>query len=272
MSGDRNFDASCLVLFAEELKLARARSGLSQSQLAERIGYSSSLVAKIETCRGAPAMDFAARSDEALGTGGLLTRIQRHVGIAPFPAWFRPFVDYEAAATSLRFFEHAFVPGLLQTEDYSRAVLSARPNTTDEDTDQLVKARLTRREILVRSEPPLLWVVLDEGVLNRQIGDKAVMNAQLHHLAQMSQRPNITVEIVPYSAGGHIALLGAFAIAEFEDAATIVYLETAAGGQIAEQPSMVSEVKLIFDALRSECLPRRASRDLIMKAVEERWT
>jgi hypothetical protein len=88
----------------------------------------------------------------------------------------------------------------------------------------------------------------------------------------MSQRPNITVEIVPFAAGGHIALLGAFVIAEFEDAATIVYLETAAGGQIAEQPSMVSEVKLIFDALRSECLPRRASRELIMKAVEDRWT
>ena len=75
--------------------------------------------------------------------------------------------------------------------------------------------------------------------LNRQIGDKAVMDAQLHHLAQMSQRPNITVEIVPFSAGAHIALLGAFAIAEFEDSPTIVYLETAAGGQIAEQPSMV---------------------------------
>lgn len=272
MSGDRNFDASCLVLFAEELKLARARSGLSQSQLAERIGYSASLVAKIETCRGAPSKDFATRSDETLGTGGLLARVQRHIGTAPFPAWFRPFVDYETAAKSLRLFEHASVPGLLQTEDYARAVLSARPNTTDEETDQLVKARMARQEILARSEPPLLWVVLDEGVLNRQVGDTSVMNEQLHHLAQMSQRPNITVEIVPFAAGGHIALLGAFVIAEFEDAATIVYLETAAGGQIAEQPSMVSEVKLIFDALRSECLPRRASRELIMKAVEDRWT
>jgi Domain of unknown function (DUF5753) len=114
--------------------------------------------------------------------------------------------------------------------------------------------------------------VLDEWVLNRQVADKAVMKAQLQHLAQMSQRPNITVEIVPSSTGSHMGLLGAFVIAEFEEAATIVYLETAAGGQIAEQPSMVSRVKLIFDALRSECLPRRTSRELIMKAVEERWT
>ena len=272
MSGDRNFDASCLVLFAEELKLARARSGLSQSQLAERIGYSASLVAKIETCRGAPTKDFATRSDETLGTGGLLARVQRHVGTAPFPSWFRPFVEYEATAKSLRLFEHVLIPGLLQTEDYARAVLSTRPNTTDEETDQLVRARLARQGILARSDPPLLWVVLDEGVLNRQIGDKAVMSAQLHHLAQMSQRPNITVEVVPYSAGGHMGLLGAFVIAEFEDETAIVYLETAAGGQIAEQPSMISEVKLTYDALRSESLPRRVSLELIMKAVEDKWT
>ena len=272
MSGDRNFDASCLVLFAEELKLARARSGVSQTLLAEQIGYSSALVAKIETCRGAPSVDFATRSDEALGTGGLLSRIQRHVGTAPFPSWFRPFVEYEANATSLRLSEHALIPGLLQTADYARAVLAARPNATDEETDQLLAARLARQEVLTKSDPPRLWIVLDEWALNREVADRAVMNAQLQHLAQMSQRPNITVGIVPYSAGAHIGLLGAFAIAEFDASPAIVYLETVAGGQITEQPSMVDEVKLVFDALRSECLPRRASRELIMKAVTDRWT
>jgi transcriptional regulator with XRE-family HTH domain len=272
VSGDRNFDASCLVLFAGELKLARARAGISQKDLAQQIGYSPALVAKIETCRGNPTADFASRSDKALSTDGILGRIQKFVGIGPFPSWFRPFMEYEATAKSLRLFEHAFMPGLLQTEDYARAVLASRPNATDEETEQLVRARLTRQEILAKSEPPLLWVVLDEGVLHRQVADKAVMNAQLHHLAQMSQRPNITVEIVPFSAGSHMGLLGAFAIAEFEEAPTIVYLETAAGGQIAEQPSMVSEVQLTFDALRSESLPRRTSRELILKAVEEDGT
>lgn len=269
---DRDFDRSWLALFAEELKVARSRAGLSQEQLGDKIGYSASLVAKIETCRGAPTMDFAKRCDEALETGGTLARMHKFVGRAPFPSWFRPFVDYEATAKSLRLFEHVLVPGLLQTEEYARAVLSTRPNTTEEETEQLVSARLERQAILGPGDPPLLWVVLDEGVLHRQVGDNAVMKGQLLHLAEMSRRPNITVEAVPYSAGAHGGLLGAFVIAEFEDAPAIVYLETAAGGQIAEEPSTVAQVMLTFDTLRSEGLPRGASRDLIMKVAEEKWT
>lgn len=136
-----------------------------------------------------------------------------------------------------------------------------------------MSARLARQEILARDDPPLLWVVLDEGVLHRAVGDNSeVMRGQLLHLAQMSRRPNVTVEVVPYSAGAHSGLLGAFAVAEFEDAPAIVYLETAAEGQVAEEPSMVAQVMLTFDSLRSEGLPRGASRDLIMKVAEERWT
>jgi transcriptional regulator with XRE-family HTH domain len=270
---ERDLDRSLLVLFAEELKAARSRAGLSQDQLGDKIGYSASLVAKIETCRGAPSMDFAKRCDDALETGGTLGRMHKFVGRVPFPSWFRPFVDYEAAATSLRLFEHVLVPGLLQTEEYARAVLATRPNTTEEETDQLVSARLERQEVLAREDPPLLWVVLDEGVLHRQVGeDGQVMHGQLLHLAEMSRRPNITVGIVPYSAGAHGGLLGAFAVAEFKDAPAIVYLETAAEGQVSEEPSMVAQVMLTFDTLRSEGLPRGASRDLIMKVAEERWT
>jgi transcriptional regulator with XRE-family HTH domain len=160
VSGDRNFDASCLVLFAGELKLARARAGISQKDLAQQIGYSPALVAKIETCRGNPTADFASRSDKALSTGGVLGRIQQYVGIGPFPSWFRPFVEYEAEAKSLRMFEHVLIPGLFQTEDYARAVLATRANTTDEETDQLVSARIARQEVLAKDDPPLLWVVV----------------------------------------------------------------------------------------------------------------
>jgi hypothetical protein len=244
---------------------------VSQEQLADKIGYSASLVAKIETCRGVPTLDFAARCDKALETGGALARMHKFLGKAPFPSWFRPFVDYEAAARSLRLFEHVLVPGLLQTEEYARAVLATRPNTTDEETEQLVAARLERQSILT-GDPPLLWVVLDEGVLHRQVGDAEVMHGQLSHVAQMSHRSNITVEVVPFGAGAHSGLLGAFVVAEFADAPAIVYLETAAGGQIAEDANMVAQVMLTFDTLRSEALPRGISRDLIMKVAEEKWT
>jgi hypothetical protein len=88
----------------------------------------------------------------------------------------------------------------------------------------------------------------------------------------MSERPNVTVEVIPDTSGAHSGLLGAFAIADFTDAPSVAYLETAAGGQIAEERSVVTAVALAFDTLRSEALPRGASRDLIRRAAEERWT
>jgi hypothetical protein len=116
------------------------------------------------------------------------------------------------------------------------------------------------------------WVVLDEAVLHRQVGGAKVMHDQLLHLAAVAHRPNVTIEVIPYQAGAHSGLLGAFVIADFADAPSIAYLETAAGGQIIEEQSGAAGVALTFDTLRSDALPRRASQDMIMKIAEEQWT
>jgi hypothetical protein len=165
------------------------------------------------------------------------------------------------------------VPGLLQTPDYARAVLATVPNIAPGDLDERVAARLARQAILDRDDPPLLWAVLDEAVLHRPIGDDpTVMHGQLLHLADTAARRNVTIEIIPYAAGGHIGLLGAFVVAEFGDAPSVAYLETAADGQTVEDAPTVAAVVLKFDTLRSEALPRRASRELIMKVAENEWT
>jgi hypothetical protein len=114
--------------------------------------------------------------------------------------------------------------------------------------------------------------VIDEAVLRRDVGGNKVMHGQLLHLAHASDRPNITVEVIPYGTGAHSGLLGAFVIADFADAPSIVYLETSNGGTIVEKPSAVEEEALIFDSLRSDALPRRQSRNLIMKVAEDVWT
>jgi transcriptional regulator with XRE-family HTH domain len=266
----RDTDQKALSLFARELQAARSRAGLSLEQFASEISYSRSLVGHVETCRRVPSLDFAKRCDQVLRTTGTFERMQQVLRTAMFPAWFRPFVEYEARASALRGFEHVLVPGLLQTPDY--AVLAMRPNSTEEQIDELVTARLERQVILDRDQPPLLWLVLDEAVVQRDIGGSKVMHDQLLHLATMTERPGVTIQIIPRTAGGHIGLLGAFVIAEFPDAAAIAYLETVAGGQITEESSAVAGVALTFDTLRSEALPRRASRDLIMRVAEERWT
>jgi transcriptional regulator with XRE-family HTH domain len=272
MAAKRDPDDSALALFADELRAVRSRAGLSQDQLAAQINYSGSLIAMIESQRRVPRLDLAQRCDEALNTGGTFARMHKHLRTAPFPTSFRPFVEHEAAATSLRNSQHVLIPGLLQTPKYARAVLATRPNTGEDEIDELVAARLDRQAILDRDNPPLLWVLIDEGVPHREVGGAKVMHEQLLYLAEISHRPNVTVQVVPYEAGAHSGLLGAFAIAEFDDAPSIVYLETAAEGQTVEEPSVVAKVALTFETLRSEALPRSASRDLIMKVAEQRWT
>jgi transcriptional regulator with XRE-family HTH domain len=272
MAPRRDPDRSALALFAEELRAARDQAGMSRDDLASKINYSASLIGMIEGLRRVPQADFARQCDTAFGTPGTFARLQQRLRNLPFPASFRPFAAYEEIATSLRTFEHTLVPGLLQTAGYARAVLATRPNTAKDEVDDLVAARLARQAILERDDPPLLWAVIDEAVLHRPVGDSKVMHDQLKHLVDMSARPNITVEVIPYSAGGHIGLLGAFVIADFEDAPCIVYLETAADGQTVEDAQTVAAVVLRFDTLRSETLPRGASRDLILKVAEETWT
>ena len=209
----RDFDQSALVMFARELQAARARAGMSRELLATKINYSSSLIGMVESCRRVPGLDFARRCDQVFGTTGTFERMKEYLRAAPFPVWFRPFVEYEAGATALRGFEHVLVPGLAQTAGYARAVLATQPNTTEEQVEEFVTARLERQVILDRDEPPLLWLVIDEAVLHREVGGAKVMHDQLVHLAEMSERPNVTVEVIPDTSGAHSGLLGAFAIA-----------------------------------------------------------
>jgi hypothetical protein len=191
-----------------------------------------------------------------------------------FPESFRTFAEHEANATVLRWFEHSLMPGLLQIENYARAVLSTKPGATEAEIEADVAGRLARQQILTRDEPPWprLYALLDEGVLYRPVAPDPVMHDQLVHLVELSRWPHITIQVVPYAAGGHSGLLGAFIIAELPAEQSIVFMEDISGGRVAEDVAAVSEVGLRFEALRSEALPKAASRDLIAKVAKERWT
>src|SRR5882724_9727202 len=144
MSNDVS-DHSALSVFADEMRRARASRGLSQDQLADKIAYSSSMVAMVESRGRIPSLDFARRCDEAMHTGGSLGRLHPLVAGEAYPSWFRPFVELEKTATSLRTWESVVVPGLLQTEDYARAILrGSRPRDSDARIDEMVTARIAR--------------------------------------------------------------------------------------------------------------------------------
>jgi len=188
------------------------------------------------------------------------------------PEWFQPWADIEARATTLRWYEPLLVPGLLQTEDYARAILAVEPGAEADKLDDRVGGRISRQAILARANAPQLWSVVDEGVLHRRIGGPKVMHDQLEHLADLAENPQTTIQVIPASAGAHAGLLGAFNIADLDGSPSMVYLENAAEAQIADSPTIVARAMLRFDALRSEALPRAASRELIMKIAVEKWT
>jgi transcriptional regulator with XRE-family HTH domain len=269
----RERDKAALSLFADELKAVRERRGWSQAELAAKINYSASLVAMVETLNRPPTRDLARMLDEALDTAGTFTRLEARLRDLPFPASFRPFAAYEAEATALYVFEHSLIPGLLQTEDYARAVLATRPNTSEDEVEALVAARLTRQAVLSRETPPapLLWALIDEGVLHRPVAAAGVMYEQLVHLVEISRLPNVTVNVVPYAAGGHTGLLGACTIADLDRSPGIVNVEDIADGRVHEDPATVTQVTLRYKSLQSEALPKGASRDLIVRVAEERW-
>ena len=169
--------------------------------------------------------------------------------------------------------EPLLVPGLVQTADYARALFVAwqSGDTSDDDVDELVSARLERQAIFDQPRPPEAWLIIDETVLHRRVGDVKTTYDQLHHLAAMAKRPNVTIQVVPADTGAHVGLLGAFAIATGNGADT-VYTESPDQGQTTASPAVAAKLTKTFNILRSEALPQAASRELIMKVAEERWT
>lgn len=265
--------ASPLHFFGSEVRRARTAAGMTLADLAVMVPCDQSTVSRIESGLLMPDLRFARACDEAFPhSDGWFTRFfceAQEWGEA-FPREFRSFAQDEAEATALYVFEHAFIPGLLQTEDYARAVLSRHPVTSDDQVAERVKARLARQAVLMRAEPPLLWSVIDEFALRRIAGSRDVMRGQLAHLAQMARRPAVTVQVL--AADVHIGLQGAFNVAEMGGSSSpgTAYLEDAADGRIIQDAAAVGRLAVRFRHLQSEAMGPAASIDLIEQIADER--
>jgi hypothetical protein len=189
----------------------------------------------------------------------------------PLPGWFADWLTREREATSIRVWQPIIVPGLLQTGDYARALyVGGRASMSDDTLDELVAARLARQAIFDKPEPPYLWVVLDESVLHRLIGTPKVVADQLAHLAAMSERSYISVQVVPASVGAHAGLACAFMISSLDGEPDLLLIE-AVEDQTLRDAEVVRKAAVAFDLVRGDASPRRASQDLILKVAEEKW-
>lgn len=249
---------------------ALAEAGHTAESLADRIGVHPKTVARWanpghvpQSRHRATVAGLLARDAEALWPDALRRRE---------PVWFRPWVDIEREAVTLRSFELTWVPGLLQTEAYARATLTGgvlTPGAIDEFTE----ARMNRQSIIEReTEGPLLIALLDEGVLRRRVGDdRALMAAQLTRLLDYVETDTVQLQIVPAAAPSYPGLDGPFTIADLPDGSRIAHVDSAAQAQILDAPSEVVSLERRWERIRGEALPRGRSLDLLREAAGS-WT
>jgi len=182
------------------------------------------------------------------------------------PRWFESYIGLETAASIIRSYELQFVPGLLQTEEYARAVISiSNAHASAEEIAHRVNLRMRRQELLTRPGAPEMWAVLDEAALRRSPGGPEVMRAQLEHLLQVTELPNVTLQIVLFDTGPHAAAGGPFSILRFPepDLPDVVYLEQLNSAVYLDQPDDVTSYQTIMDQLCVQAETSTASKTMI---------
>jgi transcriptional regulator with XRE-family HTH domain len=256
--------------FGAEVRRAREAAGMSQSELGDLVPCDKSTVSRIEAGYTAPDKYFAEVCAAAFRNEWFIRFwADSQEWAATFPAEFREYAEYEAEATSLWLFEHSWFPGLLQTKDYARAVLESHVHVTPAEVDGRLEVRMNRQKVLDREDPPMLWVLLDENVLRREIGGAKVMSEQLRHLVTIAASPKVMVQLLPFK-GAHVGLQGAMMMAETPDA-VVVNLEDFTDGRTTDSPVKVAEASQRFDTLRSEAYRASESLEMIESAAET-WT
>ncbi|MFG2103781.1 Scr1 family TA system antitoxin-like transcriptional regulator [Micromonospora echinaurantiaca] len=262
---------STLEFLGGELRRARRDRGLSQEDLAQRINYSPSLVGMVEIGHRTPSQDFVGRVDAALESGGFFERLLALVRADAAPPWLREWIQVEAEATLIRWFEPSLIPGLLQTEAYARAVLTGGGMLREPEVEQRVTSRLGRQAVLTREAPPEVVFVVDEAALRRRIGGRAVMAEQFDHLMRVAERPNVRLHVIPADAGMYAGLAGSIILARAREGGDVAQVDTAVRPHVTDRPDDIDNLHRRWESLRGEALSRRASRDLLAE-VAQSWT
>ena len=260
------------IAFGTLLRDRRVAAGLRQRDLAVKLGWSISKISMVERGERSADENFAREADLVLLSGSVLMDSWRETTAqaARWPTWLARLAEIEQAAHMLRTWQPLIVPGLLQTEGYARAIFSGRPGITPDLLEASVAARLERQHVLEREDGPLLWAVLDEGVLTRLIGSEKLMAEQMARLAATAEHPRINVRVLPKDSCLSTGLQGAFILASGQDMPDMAYIESVMLNQITADAAHVQDLKFRYEMIHGDALSGRASLQLI-REMEARW-
>lgn len=264
---------------ARELRRLREEQGLTLQEVSDRLDWSRATISRLETSQTRPRPGDIADILDLYGVPSperdALITLARQAGQR---GWWTAYADVftgsyvalEDEASLIRTWDPQLVHGLLQTEDYSRAVIKAgRMLPNEEDVERRIAARKIRQGLLERPEAPHVHVIFDEAVLRRKIGGHAVMSAQLESLAAMAERPNVTVQVLPFSTDAHAGLDGRFTILSYPNPADpdIAYVEGTMGDVYLESAEEIAKHGVRFERIEAAALSPEESAHLIAEAA-----
>jgi transcriptional regulator with XRE-family HTH domain len=272
----------------DELRKFREAAGVSMAQAAETLDCTKGKVSRIENGH-VPVRTpdlialMQAYGVEEPGSRERLAALARRANRRRREGWWHPYasvlsdtyvdqIEMEAICEGIRTYQVQLIPGLLQTEEYGRAVtVASRAWQTPEEIDRFVQVRIARQERLTGETPIEYWAVLAEGVLRQQVGGPEVMGSQLEHLVAMAERPNITIQVLPFSRGAHSGMFGPYLLLSFPQMASLdlVLTEVPTGNIWMEREAEVSCYRALFDDARMAALPPTESLALIQRAAKE---
>ncbi|MEU5051368.1 helix-turn-helix transcriptional regulator [Streptomyces sp. NPDC021096] len=256
--------------FGSELKRHREAAGLTQQELGRRVICSGSYIGQFETAKRKPQLDMAQRIDVELKTNGLFERMcEELINGSPYAHCFAEAAYLEGLAVTIREYAPTFVPGILQTPAYARAVfVGGFPFAPEDDIQARVTARLERARLLDHPTEPLLWAVLDESVIRRKFGSAVVMHEQLTHIVSLVRRRRIGVQVLPFEAG-HPVVDGTLTLMTFDDAPPMAYSEGHRTGNLLDDPAMVARCVRSYELATAVALSPAESLSLIQSVAEE---
>ncbi|WP_406135505.1 helix-turn-helix domain-containing protein [Streptomyces sp. NBC_01089] len=270
-SGNRAEDepgSGVMIAFGRQLKLLRLRSGLDRAEFGKLVGYAAQSVASFEQGRRIPQPVFIDKADEVLDAGGLLKVLKEEVARAQYPAFFRDAARLETEALELLLFAVSAVPGLLQTEDYMRALLRMRRPLLDEDTiERRVSARLARQEIFNRWPAPLMSFVIEEQVLRKPFGGSSVLRGVLEHLLLVGQKRNVEIQAMPIAHEDNAGVDGPFTLITRKSGEQVAYVEVQGRSILMTDRDEVRSVAARYGIIRSQALTPRESLGFIEKLL-----
>ncbi|MEV6166375.1 helix-turn-helix transcriptional regulator [Streptomyces sp. NPDC052052] len=262
--------AGVLSCFGRQLKLFRVAAGLERAEFGNMTGYSASTIASFEQGRRIPPPKFIDRADELLKAHGVLATAKKEVGRAQYPAFFRDAARLEAEASELCAYDSLVVNGLLQTEEYTRSLLVARRPLLDEATiEQRIAARQARQEIFDRWPAPLLSFVMEEWVLTRGLGGRAVRRGQLEQLLLIGQKRNVELQVMPADRRENAGVDGPFTVITRQNSDQIGYLEVQGRSTLVTDQEEVRALAARYGIIRSQALTPRESLAFIEKLLGE---